>query len=494
MLFNSIEFLLFFPIVVLLYYLIPKKAGKVWLLITSYFFYMCWNAAYAILILISTVVTYGAALLMNRTDSKSAKKGFLIGNLVINFGILFFFKYFEFFLMNISFFVKLFGGDAIKNPFSLLLPVGISFYTFQAVGYAIDVYRGDLKSEKNFVTYALFVSFFPQLVAGPVERAKNLLPQIKDMSFIRKASYNDVVSGLCDMVWGLFLKMVIADRIALFVDGVFANTYKLGTIETVLGAIAFAIQIYCDFGGYSAIAIGAAKVLGVELMKNFDTPYFAESIAEFWHRWHISLSTWFKDYVYIPLGGNRCSKAKKYRNLLITFLVSGLWHGASWTYVLWGGLHGLYQIVEDLLKNTFGNIRAALKINKDTFGYHLAAKIRTFLFVSFAWIFFRAESVSQAFLYIRRMITRFNPWVLYNESLFKFGLDRTETWILMIAIAVLLLVDIAQYKTKKTPGELLLKENVPFRWIAVIVLVLIVLVYGEYGINFDSGKFIYFDF
>lgn len=494
MLFNSINFLLFFPIVVLLFYLIPKKAGKIWLLLASYFFYMCWNAKYVFLILISTLVTYGAGILLGKMDKPGKKKAVLAGCLVVNLGILFFFKYFDFLLENLNAIGGVFGLRVINNPFSLLLPVGISFYTFQALGYIIDVYKGEIECERNFIDYALFVSFFPQLVAGPVERASKLLPQIKGISEKRTATYEDVTSGLMDMAWGLFMKMVIADRVALFVNGIFSSIYKLGTIETILGAFGFAIQIYCDFWGYSLIAMGAARVLGIKLMRNFETPYFAESISEFWKCWHISLSQWFRDYVYIPLGGNRCSKVKKYRNIIITFLVSGLWHGASWTYVFWGGLHGIYQVVGDLSKNSISNIRAALGIKKDTFGYHLGAKLRTFCFVSLAWVFFRADTLRDAFLYINRMFTKFNPWVLYNESLFNYGLDRTECWILMVSIVVLVLVDIGQKKMGETLGGILLKENTAFRWIVVIAIILTVIVYGQYGINFDSGKFIYFDF
>ncbi len=494
MLFNSIHFLIFFPIVAALYLVLPKKAKYIWLLLASYYFYMSWNPRYVVLILSTTVITYICGRLIEKTGKPAAKKLCMAVGFTINFGLLFFFKYFDFFLSSLSKVLGTVGISSIENPFDFLLPVGISFYTFQAVGYCIDVYRGETKAEKNFIKYALFVSFFPQLVAGPIERSKNLLTQIDEMGKRRLWDRDKIVSGFGMMLWGLFMKMVIADRVSLFVDGIFGNIYTIGFFEGVFGAIGFSLQIYADFAGYSAIAIGAARFMGFELMENFNTPYFATSISDFWHRWHISLSTWFRDYLYIPLGGNRKGKARKYLNIMITFLVSGLWHGASWGFVLWGGIHGFCQVMGNILKPVREKITDALKLNRKSFSFHFGQILITDIIVGFAWIFFRANSVEVAFKYIAKMFTRFNPWVLFDESMFSWGLDRPEMGILMIAVIALIIVSVIRYKKGIDIGTFLLKQDLWFRWAVFIILILAVIVYGEYGINFDSNKFIYFDF
>ena len=332
MLFNSYQFMIFFPTVLLIFFVIPKKLRQIWLLIVSLFFYACWNPKYLFLLLTSIVVTFACALFMYKLRKK--KKLILVAGLFINLLILLFFKYYGFAIDSINSLIPD-GRIQLVDRFDVILPVGISFYMFQSVGYMIDVYRGDVKVEKNFVKYALFVSFFPQLVAGPIERSKNILSQIDDITDKKLLDFDRVMSGFIYMIWGFFLKIVIADRIAVIVDEVFNRYYSYGTFVLILGAVCFALQIYCDFASYSTIAIGSAQIMGFTLMENFETPYFAMSIKEFWRRWHISLSMWFRDYLYIPLGGSRCSKIKKYRNIIITFLVSGLWHGANWTYVLW---------------------------------------------------------------------------------------------------------------------------------------------------------------
>lgn len=494
MLFNSADFLIFFPIVVLIYFVIPKKARYIWLLIASYYFYMSWNVKYAVLIVASTVITWLGALLVEKQRQAGVRRLLLAGTLLGNLSILFFFKYFGFFWDNLARVLRLFHIEPAGNPFSFLLPVGISFYTFQTLGYVIDVYRGQIETEKNLFRYALFVSFFPQLVAGPIERSGRLMGQIREMHHINLWNYDRVVSGLTQMLWGLFQKMVIADRLSIFVDTVFTYTKTMGTVETVLAAAAFSVQIYCDFAGYSSIAIGAARVMGVELMENFKTPYFACSIADFWRRWHISLSTWLKDYLYIPLGGSRCSRIKKYRNLLITFLVSGLWHGASWTYVIWGGLHGLYQIVGDLTQPARQWIIEKCRIKTQVISYRLGQILVVFGLTGFAWIFFRAESVRQAGQYLQQMFTHWNPWVLFDGTIYSYGLNQGEVHILLAALLALLLVDLLQYLKGMELGQFLLGQNLWFRWSVLILLVIGVLVYGEYGIKFSSGQFIYFAF
>lgn len=494
MLFNSFSFLVFFPIVVLLYFIIPKKCRYIWLLVASYYFYMSWNAKYALLIAISTVITWLSGLLISKFQDIRKRRWTVVLSFTSNLAILFFFKYFDFVLDNLNKVLRVIDVQAIQNPYDIILPVGISFYTFQALSYTMDVYRGEVEAEKNPLKYALFVSFFPQLVAGPIERSKNLLTQIKNVDKIKVWNYDNIVSGLIMMIWGLFQKMVIADRLSIFVNQVFGQSYAYGTVQLVLGAVAFALQIYCDFNGYSTIAIGAAKVMGFDLMDNFNVPYFATSIKDFWRRWHISLSTWFKDYLYIPLGGNRCSKVRRYVNLMITFLVSGLWHGAAWTFVIWGGIHGMYQILGDLFKPLREKAVDVLHINKEAFSYKLGQMMITFSLTTFAWIFFRAASVDEAFYYIQRIFTKWNPWVLFDQSLYTLGLDIIEMNVLIIALTLLLLVDILRYVKNMDFSAFLMKQNTWFRWAVVLFMIVGVLVYGKYGVEFDSAQFIYFDF
>lgn len=336
MLFNSLQFLLFFPLVCIGYFLLRNNKWRTpFLLIASYYFYMNWNPVYAVLILTSTVLTYACGLLVEKhSNNNNRKKAFLVVSLIINFAILFFFKYYNFINESIFSVLELAGLRWPVPNLDVLLPVGISFYTFQAVGYSIDVYRGTIKAEKNFLTYALFVSFFPQLVAGPIERAQNLLPQFHEE---HRFSYDNAVEGLKQMIWGFFMKLCVADVLAEYVNAVYNNVQQHNGTSMVIATIFFTFQIYCDFGGYSNIAIGAARVMGFRLMENFHRPYLSLNIKEFWKRWHISLSSWFMDYVYIPLGGNRVSYPRHLLNLAITFLVSGIWHGANWTFVLWGG-------------------------------------------------------------------------------------------------------------------------------------------------------------
>lgn len=354
MLFNSIEFLLFFPIVLLVYFVLPSRIRYFWLLIASYYFYMCWNPVYILLIVISTVITYLCGRIVGAFREKSGltekqkkrrMKLVMAASFLVNAGLLIYFKYTNFFIDCLN---RVLGTLKMEKltQLDILLPVGISFFTFQALGYTIDVYRGEVKAEKNLFKYALFVSFFPQLVAGPIERSKNLLGQIREEPSRRLWNYQRVTSGLIIMLWGFFMKLVIADRAAILVDTVFDGYESYQMTGLVLGVVIFTVQIYCDFAGYSTIATGTARVLGFELMENFNTPFLAESVADFWRRWHISLGTWFRDYLYIPLGGSRCGKWKRYRNILITFGVSGLWHGANFTYVIWGLLHGFYQMAE----------------------------------------------------------------------------------------------------------------------------------------------------
>lgn len=337
MTFNSLTYVIFFSIVFILYWLLPHCFRKYLLFITSYYFYMSWSAKGLVLIFFTTIISYVAAIILERTEDKLKKKKIVIIALFFCLVILFIFKYMNFVLETISLVAAMVSLPIHLVTINLILPVGISFYTFQTLSYVIDVYRNKIRAEKNFITYATFISFFPQLVAGPIERSENLLPQIKAKHYFNESKALD---GAKLMIWGYYKKLVIADFVAPYVDQVYANLSSYTGFDLVLTIFLFTIQIYCDFSGYSDIAIGTAKLLDIDLMTNFKSPYLSASIKEFWSRWHISLSMWFKDYIYIPLGGNRCSKLKHCRNLFVTFLLSGLWHGANWTFVIWGGMHG----------------------------------------------------------------------------------------------------------------------------------------------------------
>ena len=497
MVFNSYDFFVFFPIVLLVYFIIPSKLRYIWLLVVSYYFYMCWNPKYAILMMVSTCITYFSGILMEYVcyegKNENHKKYIVALSFITNLGILAFFKYSNFIIDNLNVVLERVHISQV-DKFDIILPVGISFYTFQALSYTMDVYRGEIKAEKNILRYALFVSFFPQLVAGPIERSKNLLIQVNKVDVLKLWDLERISSGLILMLWGFFQKMVIADRVSIFVDNVYSRYWMYGTVELVLATIFFAIQIYCDFGSYSLIAIGAAKVMGFELMENFNTPYFAQSVKEFWHRWHISLSTWFRDYLYIPLGGSRCGRVRRYCNLMITFLVSGLWHGASWSFVVWGGLHGAYQIIGDMLMPIRTKVINGLKIKTDCMSFAFGRMALTFTMVCFAWIFFRMNSIYHSVMYIRRIFTRPNWWVLYDQSLYTIGLDRIEMNILVVSLVILLLVDIIRYKKRITIDGFLKEQNIWFIWGTVIIAVLCIIIYGIYGPTYDPTQFIYFQF
>lgn len=500
MLFNSLDFLIFFPIVVLVYFLIPRKIKYIWLLVASYYFYMSWNPKYALLILLSTVLTWLTGLGVDYDRKASKEKGGMFQKgcmwicILVNLGILALFKYFDFALDNVNAIIGKLGLEIIERPFDLLLPVGISFYTFQALGYIIDVYRGDVKVEKNFAKYALFVSFFPQLLAGPIARSGNLLKQINNIPKMKLLDYERITNGLVYMLYGFFLKMVIADRISIMVDNVFDTWYIYGTVELVTAAVGFAIQIYCDFASYSIIAIGAAQVMGFVLIENFEAPYFARSIKEFWRRWHISLSTWFRDYVYIPLGGNRCSKVRKYVNLMLTFLASGLWHGANWTYVVWGGIHGLYQVIGEVLAPVKKKVYPLIGIRMESISYRIGQVITTFALTVFAWIFFRADDMQSALGYIKNMFTKWNPWTIADKTLYNIGLSNYEWNVLLVALMLLMVVDVIRVHKKVRIDSFINTQGALVKGILIVVMVVMIGIFGQYGGGYDAKQFIYFQF
>lgn len=503
--FCSIKFFLFLPIVTLLFYVIPNNTRinyrSIWLLITSYFFYMSWNPKYAVLILFSTVVTFYCGIVIDRVNNTESinekvrtlkKRACLVTCIAINLSILLLFKYGNFILYNVSFVLNNIGITSSSPTIDLLLPVGISFYTFQALGYTIDVYRQDIRAEKNFIQYALFVSFFPQLVAGPIERSGNLIKQLREP---HQFDGDKVRDGLILMLYGYFMKLVIADRIAIFVDTVYADYTTYRGWYLIVATVLFGIQIYCDFNGYTLIARGAAKIMGFELMENFDAPYFASTVSEFWKKWHISLTSWFRDYLYIPLGGNRCGRLRKYINIIIVFGISGLWHGANWTFVVWGLLNGVYQIIGSILKPIKDQIISNLRLNRDSLGHRLLQVIVTFILVDFSWLFFRAKSISDALKIVKSIFHSNNFWVLVDhESLFKCGLDRYDFGVLIVSIAVLAFFDLLKVYRISITRDILYKQDLWFRWSAYIAGFLFVLIFGVWGSKYVNTAFLYFQF
>lgn len=488
MLFNSFEFLVFFPIVTAAYFLLPFRFRWALLLGASYYFYMQWRPEYIILIILSTVIDYFAAIKLDQSGTVWKRRAFLGLSLVVNLGLLFSFKYYNFFSDSVNTVMVRAGSKPMLSASSLLLPVGISFYTFQTLSYTIDVYLRRRKPETHFGIFALYVSFFPQLVAGPIERSDRLIPQFKEKHTF---DWERCIHGGQLMVWGLFKKMVVADRLAVIVNEVYNHIGLYHGWPLIAGTIAFAFQIYCDFSGYSDIAIGGAKILGYDLMKNFDRPYFAKSIEEFWRRWHISLSTWFRDYVYIPLGGNRVKLPRNIINLMITFLISGLWHGANWTFVIWGGLHGFYLVVEKLTKP--GRVWLIEKLNFKKLGmfYKLAGVAWTFFWVCIGWVFFRANSMADA-LYALNHFWRDlkDPWYwqLMESNLGMQGFGITS---IRISVGVLLFLLVIQWFQRKGSFRMQLKESpLPVRWAVWYAVAFLILLFGVT----DNVEFIYFQF
>ncbi len=477
MFFNSIEYLLFLPICFFTYWFLVNrnlKLQNVFILVISYIFYGWWDWRFLSLIALSTVVDYSVGLYLEKTSSNSRRKKLLIASLVVNLGLLGFFKYYNFFVDS---FITAFSGlgiDLAPSTLNIILPVGISFYTFQTLSYTIDVYRGNLKPAKNIINFAAYVAFFPQLVAGPIERATNLLPQ-----FSRKRIFNEekAISGLHLILWGLFQKVVIADSCATYVNAIFGEYETLNTTSLLMGAFYFAFQIYGDFAGYSNIAIGTARLFGFDLMRNFNYPYFSRNIAEFWRRWHISLSTWFRDYLYIPLGGSRGSRIYQLRNVLIIFLVSGFWHGANWTFVVWGALHALF-FIPALLTNTNRKHLDQVASNrlfpslKEVFQMGI-----TFVIVLIAWVFFRAETVSEAFLYIKRTAVNFDFSIEY------LSIERYSIEMLLILGIFIVIEWFHRQFEHPFVGR--------YKWIKIILIILMILTLGVYSNHQD---FIYFQF
>ena len=484
MLFNSFEFFVFLPLVLLIFWAIPNEKTRIknsWLLLSSYVFYGWWDWRFLSLIFVSTVVDFMVGRLIYKKQAlRNNKKVLLWVSIAFNVGLLGFFKYYNFFIDS---FIDTFSffGHSMSHPWTLniILPVGISFYTFQTMSYSLDIFQGRLKPTKDFIAFAAFVSFFPQLVAGPIERASNLLPQIISK---HKFNYVQASQGIKLILWGFFKKVAIADSLAPIVDDIFANSANYPSTTLALGAIFFGFQIYGDFSGYSDIAIGTSKLFGIELMSNFKFPYFSRNIAEFWRRWHISLSTWFRDYLYIPLGGSRGGKKKTIRNVLIIFLVSGLWHGANWTFIVWGGIHALLFI--PLLvkgKNRF-YVNKSLVTSKFAVGIRDSGNmLMTFVLVSVAWIFFRAQTISEAFRYVTRLFRD----LTYANYQHPMGYRLVDYFILLF---IFVCYEFRIHRNERLPVPF---KNKFIRFFAYVLILFGILMFYDSGID---RSFIYFQF
>lgn len=473
MLFNSFEFLFFLPVALTLFFITPNVIKWVTLLILSYYFYMSWKPELIVLIILSTVIDYFAALLMSKA-SQFNKKLLLSASLASNLGLLFVFKYY-------NFFADVLASTNLDIPhLNLILPVGISFYTFQTLSYTIDVYRGKIDPEKNFGKFALYVSYFPQLVAGPIERSTNLLPQFsKKISF----DYDRFADGFKLMTWGLFKKTVIADRLAPVVDIVYSTPSEYSGLSLLFATYLFAFQIYCDFSGYSDIAVGVSKMMGINLMDNFKRPYFSKSIHEFWQRWHISLSTWFRDYLYIPLGGNKVSKARWYFNLWIVFVVSGFWHGANWTFIIWGTLHGTYLIISILTAKFRKHLEVKSGITKNRFLYRSYKIFITFHLVVFAWIFFRADNTGEAIDVIRGILFNFSE----GKDIFQY---LTASSVFLCILSIIILETVHMFQRHENMREMFNSKPAYVRIPVISSMILGIVFFGI----FSSNQFIYFQF
>ena len=478
MLFNSIDFAVFLPIVFSLYWFVTNKHLKLQNLLivaASYFFYGWWDWRFLSLIIFSTIIDYTIGIYLSNETKTKKRKALLWTSIIVNLGFLGFFKYYNFFLDNFTTAFSFFGTEISTRSLNIILPVGISFYTFQTLSYSIDVYRKKLEPTKNIIAFAAFVSFFPQLVAGPIERATNLLPQFYKK---RTFKYQQAVNGLRQILWGLFKKMVIADNCAAIVNTIFDNHQDYSGSTLVLGAVFFAFQIYGDFSGYSDIAIGTARLFGFNLMQNFAFPYFSRDIAEFWRRWHISLSTWFRDYLYIPLGGSRGTKAKVIRNVFIIFIVSGFWHGANWTFIVWGALNALYFLPLLLANKNRHNLEVVAYNKKRPSIKAIFSILVTFGLTTLAWIFFRAENINHAFQYIKG---------IFNKSVFSIPELRPTN--ILVLLVLFISIEWLGRRNQYAIETIGFKWKRPVRLLFYYTLVIIIFLFSK-----NEETFIYFQF
>ncbi|SFD07769.1 MBOAT family O-acyltransferase [Algibacter pectinivorans] len=482
MFFNSIDFAIFLPIVFILYWFVTNKNLKLQnflIVVASYIFYGWWDWRFLSLILFSTIVDYSIGRMLLTEEKQTKRKVLLWTSILVNLGFLGFFKYYNFFLDNFITAFSFFGSEIKANSLNIILPVGISFYTFQTLSYTIDVYKKNLEPTKDFIAFSAFVSFFPQLVAGPIERAKHLLPQFYKF---RKFDYALAVDGMRQILWGLFKKVVIADNCAEYANQIFNNSADMNGSTLVLGALFFTFQIYGDFSGYSDIAIGTSRLFGFDLMKNFNFPYFSRDIAEFWRRWHISLSTWFRDYLYIPLGGSRGGTWMKVRNTFIIFIVSGFWHGANWTFIVWGALNAIYFLPLMLTKNNRNNMDIVAKGKNFPNIREFSAILLTFSLTVFAWIFFRANNINHALSYISE---------IFSSSLFtlpKFD-GIGSALIIIFIVGIFVLVEWKGRAGEFAIAQLGLNWKRPIRYLMYYIIIIAIFWFGG-----KEQQFIYFQF
>lgn len=478
MLFNSFDFAIFLAVCFVIYWFVLNKHLKIqnfFILVASYVFYGWWDWKFLGLILFSTLVDFSVGKLLLKEEKKSRRKILLAVSLITNIGLLFLFKYYNFFIESFTKAFSFFGNEIQANTLNIILPVGISFYTFQTLSYTIDIYRKKLTPNNDFISFAAFVSFFPQLVAGPIERASHLLPQ-----FYKKRTFNyqNAAQGMRQILWGLFKKIVIADNAAKVVNFIFDNSETFGGSTLFLGGVLFAFQIYCDFSGYSDIAIGTSRLFGFHLKKNFAFPYFSRDMAEFWRRWHISLSTWFRDYLYIPLGGSRVSRLKRIRNTFIIFLVSGLWHGSNWTFVAWGALNALYFLPLLLSKKNRVNIDNVAEERFFPSIKELIQMMVTFTLAVLAWIFFRAENIHHAFQILAEIC-----------SFSLFSMPEVKPLILLSLIFAMVGVEWIYRREDFAFSNFQLKSMKVFRWATYFLIVFVIYWFGG-----EKQEFIYFQF
>lgn len=475
MLFNSLDYIVFLVAIFVGFFLLPHRFRWMWLLPMSCYFYMSWNAVYGLLILSSSIVGYASAIVIEDGKTESTRRWALAINLAVNLGILFVFKYFNFFIGSARDLATVMHIEWSIPHLELLLPVGISFYTFQILSYTVDIYRREYPAERHFGYFFLYVLFFPQLVAGPIERASTLIEQLRSE---QKFSWANFYGGSQRILWGLFKKVVIADRLALYVNAVYNNPEQHNSTTCWIATYAFAMQIYCDFSGYSDIALGSSQLLGIKLMENFKQPYFATTIRDFWRRWHISLSTWLRDYLYIPLGGSRMGPRRTQINLLITMLLGGLWHGASWNFVIWGGLQGLFLIASHLTIDTRDRISAAIGI--PVWLRDLGRMIITFHLVCLSWVFFRANTLGDAVEILGQMARVDFSKPFMQPTVFVYG---------GLGVLILLLVELLQ--TMRGSGrEVLARSNWSVRWACWYAMLFLITLMGVQG----DAQFIYFQF
>jgi D-alanyl-lipoteichoic acid acyltransferase DltB (MBOAT superfamily) len=486
MLFNSLGFAVFLPVVFLLYWFVANKSFKtqnILLLLASYYFYACWDWRFMFLLIFSTLLDFFTGIKMSEADSKTKKKFWFWLSVIINLGFLAVFKYYNFFAVSFAEALSHIGLQVNVWTLKVILPVGISFYTFHGLSYVIDIYKERIEAEKNFIEYAVFVCFFPLLVAGPIERATHLLPQIKKE---RTFSYTKAIDGMRQILWGLFKKVVIADTCAQYANSIFNHYEAYNGATLALGALFFTFQIYCDFSGYSDIALGTARLFGIELLRNFAFPYFSRDIAEFWRRWHISLSSWFRDYLYIPLGGSKGGTWMKVRNTFIIFLVSGFWHGANWTFIIWGALNAIYFLPLLLTNNNRANLETVAQGKWFPSFKELAAMVTTFSLTVIAWIFFRAETVGKALTYLKN---------IFAKGLFKMPDTKaflgitTNPFFAIFLIAVFMMIEWMGREQQYALAKLGLRWYKPARWAFYYVLIIAVFLFMG-----KEQQFIYFQF